>query len=134
MVVNYYEELCVLKRSKGINSLRAGTKNIRSGRFINIGKVKRQQAGVPGCILTPAANSKPPWKVPASCKPKPAKIIFNWTCVSLFQALGKHLEDEDVEAFTNEVKNYDTISRLDQWYTTMLLRIKKQIPDDGELC
>jgi alpha-soluble NSF attachment protein len=48
--------------------------------------------------------------------------------------LGKHLEDEDVEAFTNEVKNYDTISRLDQWYTTMLLRIKKQIPDDGELC
>jgi hypothetical protein len=30
------------------------------------------------------------------------------------QALGKHLEDEDVEAYTNEVKNYDTISRLDQ--------------------
>lgn len=52
----------------------------------------------------------------------------------LIKALGKHLEDEDVEAFTNEVKNYDTISRLDQWYTTMLLRIKKQIPDEGELC
>ena len=68
MVVNYIELLCLLKRSKGIDSLRAGTQNIRSGRFINIGKVKWQLAGVPGCILTPAANSKPPWKVPSSCK------------------------------------------------------------------
>ena len=51
-----------------------------------------------------------------------------------FQALIKHLEDEDVEAFTNEVQKYDQISRLDQWYTTILLRIKKQMPDDNELC
>ena len=77
---------------------------------------------------------KPLMKSHPAAKPMPASRSFNWTCVSLFQALGKHLEDEDVEAFTNEVKNYDTISRLDQWYTTMLLRIKKQIPDDGELC
>merc|ERR1712025_692681 len=52
----------------------------------------------------------------------------------LVKALIKHLEDEDVDAFTAEVKNFDQISRLDQWYTTILLRIKKQIPDDGELC
>lgn len=51
-----------------------------------------------------------------------------------FQALIKHLEDEDVEAFTNEVQKYDQISRLDQWFTTILLRIKKQMPDDNELC
>lgn len=51
-----------------------------------------------------------------------------------FQALIKHLEDEDVEAFTTEVKNFDQISRLDQWFTTILLRIKKQMPDDNELC
>merc|ERR1712165_330732 len=52
----------------------------------------------------------------------------------LVKALVKHLEDEDVDAFTEEVKNYDQVSRLDQWYTTILLRIKKQIPDEGELC
>merc|ERR1712007_133485 len=52
----------------------------------------------------------------------------------LVKALIKHLEDEDVEAFTAEVKNFDQISRLDQWYTTILLRIKKQMPDDNELC
>ena len=52
----------------------------------------------------------------------------------IFQALIKHLEDEDVEAFTTEVKNFDQISRLDQWFTTILLRIKKQMPDDNELC
>jgi len=52
----------------------------------------------------------------------------------LVKALVKHLEDEDVDAFTEEVKSFDQVSRLDQWYTTILLRIKKQIPDDGELC
>ena len=50
------------------------------------------------------------------------------------QALGQHLEDQDVEAFTKEVKDYDAVNRLDQWYTTILLRIKKQIPDGDELC
>ena len=55
-------------------------------------------------------------------------------CFYIQKALVKHLEDEDVDAFTEEVKNYDQVSRLDQWYTTILLRIKKQIPDDGELC
>merc|ERR1711874_576262 len=47
----------------------------------------------------------------------------------LVKALVKHLEDEDVDAFTAEVANFDKISRLDQWYTTILLRIKKQMPD-----
>ena len=50
------------------------------------------------------------------------------------QSLVHHLEEEDIEAFTNEVKTYDQMSRLDQWFTTILLRIKKQIPDEGELC
>jgi alpha-soluble NSF attachment protein len=52
----------------------------------------------------------------------------------LIKALVKHLEDEDVEAFTAEVKKFDEISRLDQWYTTILLRIKKQMPEEGDLC
>lgn len=32
----------------------------------------------------------------------------------------------------NQVKEFDSISRLDQWLTTMLLRIKKSIQGDGE--
>ena len=58
--------------------------------------------------------------LPFSCNPR--------------QSLVHHLEEEDIEAFTNEVKTYDQMSRLDQWFTTILLRIKKQIPDEGELC
>lgn len=33
---------------------------------------------------------------------------------------------------TPQVKEYDSISRLDQWLTTMLLRIKKTIQGDEE--
>ena len=34
----------------------------------------------------------------------------------LVQALGVTLEEQDVEAFTEAVKEYDSISRLDPWY------------------
>ncbi|XP_046387446.1 alpha-soluble NSF attachment protein [Ischnura elegans] len=51
----------------------------------------------------------------------------------LLKVLMDHMEEEDVEAFTEAVKEYDSISRLDQWYTTMLLRIKKQINDNSDL-
>uniref|UniRef100_A0A674MTP7 N-ethylmaleimide-sensitive factor attachment protein, alpha b n=1 Tax=Takifugu rubripes TaxID=31033 RepID=A0A674MTP7_TAKRU len=44
-------------------------------------------------------------------------------------------EEQNVDAFTDAVKEYDTISRLDQWLTTMLLRIKKTIQDEeNDLC
>lgn len=36
------------------------------------------------------------------------------------------LETENADDFTAAVKDYDKISRLDQWTTTMLLRIKKK--------
>ncbi|KAK6305549.1 hypothetical protein J4Q44_G00243290 [Coregonus suidteri] len=39
-------------------------------------------------------------------------------------------EEQDVDAFTDAVKDFDSIPRLGQWNTTMLLRIKKQIQDD----
>uniref|UniRef100_A0AAQ4NV51 N-ethylmaleimide-sensitive factor attachment protein, alpha b n=1 Tax=Gasterosteus aculeatus aculeatus TaxID=481459 RepID=A0AAQ4NV51_GASAC len=39
-------------------------------------------------------------------------------------------EEQNVEAYTDSVKEFDTISRLDQWLTTMLLRIKKTIQED----
>ena len=37
-----------------------------------------------------------------------------------------HMEDS-VDSFTAAVSDYDAISRLDQWYTTLLLRIKNKI-------
>uniref|UniRef100_A0AAY5EJS7 N-ethylmaleimide-sensitive factor attachment protein, alpha b n=1 Tax=Electrophorus electricus TaxID=8005 RepID=A0AAY5EJS7_ELEEL len=39
-------------------------------------------------------------------------------------------EEQNVDAYTDSVKEYDTISRLDQWLTTMLLRIKKTMRED----
>uniref|UniRef100_A0AAR2KX43 N-ethylmaleimide-sensitive factor attachment protein, alpha a n=1 Tax=Pygocentrus nattereri TaxID=42514 RepID=A0AAR2KX43_PYGNA len=39
-------------------------------------------------------------------------------------------EEQDVDAFTDAVKEFDSITRLDQWQTSMLLRIKKTIQED----
>ncbi|NXY00110.1 SNAA protein, partial [Centropus bengalensis] len=41
-------------------------------------------------------------------------------------------EEQNLDAYTDAVKEYDTISRLDQWLTTMLLRIKKTIQGEDE--
>lgn len=51
----------------------------------------------------------------------------------LVKNLCEHLEEQNVEGFTETVKEYDSISRLDQWYTTILLRIKKQANDNPDL-
>ncbi|PIO28526.1 hypothetical protein AB205_0189650 [Aquarana catesbeiana] len=41
-------------------------------------------------------------------------------------------EEQNCDAYTEAVKEFDSISRLDQWLTTMLLRIKKSIQGDGD--
>lgn len=51
----------------------------------------------------------------------------------LLKSLIQKLEDEDVDGFIDAVKEYDSISRLDQWYTTILLRIKKSIQETPDL-
>jgi len=51
----------------------------------------------------------------------------------LVKTLIGHMEEHNVDGFTDAVKDYDSISRLDQWYTTMLLRIKKQLAEDPDL-
>lgn len=51
----------------------------------------------------------------------------------LVKTLCEHLEEQNVDGFTETVKDYDSISRLDQWYTTILLRIKKQHNDCPDL-
>ncbi|XP_065068301.1 alpha-soluble NSF attachment protein-like [Rhopilema esculentum] len=52
---------------------------------------------------------------------------------NLIQGLITAHENEDVDAFTEAVREYDSISRLDQWYTAILLRIKKNITSDLDL-
>ncbi|XP_063236214.1 alpha-soluble NSF attachment protein [Bacillus rossius redtenbacheri] len=51
----------------------------------------------------------------------------------LLKVLIENMEEQNAEGFTEAVKDYDSISRLDQWYTTILLRIKKQLNDDPDL-
>ncbi|KAF7239813.1 Beta-soluble NSF attachment protein [Varanus komodoensis] len=55
-------------------------------------------------------------------------------CKLLKKLLEAH-EEQNCEAYTEAVKEFDSISRLDQWLTTMLLRIKKSIQgeNDGDL-
>ena len=56
------------------------------------------------------------------------------------QALIAAVEEQNADSFTEAVKEYDSISRLDPWCTMILLRIKRSIPSvdlpaegDGEL-
>jgi len=51
-------------------------------------------------------------------------------CIRNIKTLTAEMENQDVEAFTEAVKAYDSISRLDNWYTTMLLRVKKSMGED----
>lgn len=51
----------------------------------------------------------------------------------LIKDLLEKLEDKDVDGFTDAVKEYDSISRLDQWFTSILLRIKKVAQETPDL-
>jgi len=48
----------------------------------------------------------------------------------LIKTLTAEIENQDVDAFTEAVKAYDSISRLDSWFTTMLLRVKNSMAED----
>ena len=41
--------------------------------------------------------------------------------------LPQAVEDADADAFTGHVAEFDSMSRLDKWRTTLLLTIKKKI-------
>jgi alpha-soluble NSF attachment protein len=49
----------------------------------------------------------------------------------LLEACMKAFEDEDVEAFTNHVFNYDKIYKLDNWTASLLLIVKKILKNGG---
>jgi len=40
-------------------------------------------------------------------------------------------EEENIDGYTEAVRDYDSISRLDQWYTTILLRVKNKFTENG---
>lgn len=42
------------------------------------------------------------------------------------------LEEKNEDQFTEAVRNYDKISRLDTWYTSILVKVKRQCEDNGE--
>ncbi|KZV22774.1 alpha-soluble NSF attachment protein [Dorcoceras hygrometricum] len=45
----------------------------------------------------------------------------------LLADLAAALDEEDVEKFTGAIKEYDSMSRLDAWKTTLLLRVKEAL-------
>lgn len=53
-------------------------------------------------------------------------------CKLVKQLLTK-LEEQDSDGFSEVVQEYDSISRLDPWFTNILLRIKKTISEEGDL-
>ena len=60
-------------------------------------------------------------------------IMFQSMLVTMFQALLAACEDQNADVFSEAVAAYDQISRLDQWHTTLLLRVKKSIEGDVDL-
>lgn len=60
-------------------------------------------------------------------------ILFRFS-YSSFQKLLQAVEDDNVDQFTEVLKEYDSISRLDPFLTTLLLRVKKQLNAEPELC
>lgn len=42
------------------------------------------------------------------------------------------IEQGDQEAFADKLFQYDQLSKLDKWKTTLLLRIKNSIEEEGE--
>eukprot|EP00088_Acartia_fossae_P041758 TRINITY_DN43692_c0_g1_i1.p1 TRINITY_DN43692_c0_g1~~TRINITY_DN43692_c0_g1_i1.p1 ORF type:complete len:293 (+),score=72.65 TRINITY_DN43692_c0_g1_i1:126-881(+) len=52
----------------------------------------------------------------------------------LIKTLAGTIEEQDVEAFTAATQEFDSISRLEAFHTTLLLRVKKQIPVEDDLC
>jgi len=52
----------------------------------------------------------------------------------LVKALCGAVEEQDVEAFTASVAEYDSISKLDSLHTSLLLKVKKSIPVEDDIC
>ncbi|VDQ16818.1 unnamed protein product, partial [Trichobilharzia regenti] len=47
--------------------------------------------------------------------------------------LSDALEQENVEAYTVAVQEYDNITRLEPWITSLLLKLKKTISEEEDI-
>lgn len=52
---------------------------------------------------------------------------------NLMKKLSTALEQENVEAFTTAVQDYDSITRLDPWLTSLLLKLKKNLGEEEDI-
>jgi alpha-soluble NSF attachment protein len=52
---------------------------------------------------------------------------------NFLKQLAQSVDENNVENFTNTVKDYDNMSRLDNWCTTLLLRVKKTMNEEPDL-
>lgn len=60
-------------------------------------------------------------------------ITFRTTSeFKLLHDLAEAVEAGDVEAFTAHVVQYDQLSKLDEWKTRILLRVKKSIVEEPD--
>jgi alpha-soluble NSF attachment protein len=57
--------------------------------------------------------------------------------MSLCQDIAATVDEEDVVKFTDVVKEFDSITPLDSWKTTLLLRVKEKLKakelEEGDL-
>lgn len=49
------------------------------------------------------------------------------------QKLISACDENNADNFTQAIKEYDTISRLDTWCTTLFLRVKKALSEEPDL-
>ncbi|CAH8513068.1 unnamed protein product [Schistosoma rodhaini] len=52
---------------------------------------------------------------------------------ALIKKLSEALEQENVEAFTTAVQEYDNVTRLEPWITSLLLKLKKTISEEEDI-
>ena len=57
-------------------------------------------------------------------------IVLTYLFPFAIQSIMEAVENGDLELFTNQVADFDKMTRLDSWKTTLLLRIKKEIQEE----
>ncbi|KAK9154063.1 hypothetical protein Sjap_001543 [Stephania japonica] len=54
-------------------------------------------------------------------------VVAITNALDKYQDLAASIEEEDVTKFTDTVKEFDSMTRLDPWKTTLLLRVKEKL-------
>lgn len=65
-----------------------------------------------------------------ACTAEAAAAAAKIALLGALQDLADACEEGDTEKFTNSVAEFDSMTRLDPWKTTLLLRVKKRIPEE----